>query len=309
MAAINGIVRLVQRTGPKRLLHREWIQGYLLISPWLIGFFIWTLGPMFFSAIMSFMAWEVLTPPRWIGLTNFTKLTHDRIFYKSLYNTAYYTFFTVPLRLVLALAAALLLYMPSRVMHLYRTFLYMPSAIAAVPSVLLWIWIFNPSFGLANMLLHAVGIAPQMWMLDARQVKPVFIFIDALYIGGPMVIFLAALQGVPVSLKEAALLDGANGWAQFRYVVLPMISPVILFNLIIGIISSFQVFTLAFLATQGGPNYASTFLVLYLYQNGFEYLKMGYAALLAWVLFLIVLVFTVLQLRLARLWVYYEAEF
>lgn len=308
MAATNMMTRLAQKVGPKKLLHREWIQGYLLISPWLIGFFIWTLGPMVFSAVMSFMDWEVLTPPEWVGLANFSKLFRDAIFYKSLYNTAYYTLFTVPLRLVLALVAALLLYLPSRLMHIFRTFLYMPSAIAAVPSVLLWIWIFNPTYGLANMLLAAVGIPPQMWMLDAFQVKPVFIFIDALYIGGPMVIFLAALQGVPVSLKEAALLDGANWWAEFRYVVLPMISPVILFNLIIGIINSFQVFTLAYLATQGGPTYASTFLVLYLYQNGFEYLKMGYAALLAWVLFLIVLVFTALQLRLSRRWVYYESE-
>ena len=188
MAATNMMARLVRRARPKRLLHQEWIQGYLLISPWLIGFFIWTLGPMLFSAIMSFMEWEVLTPPKWVGLANFAKLMRDPIFYKSLFNTAYYTAFTVPLRLVLALAAALLLFMPSRIMHLYRTFLYMPSAIAAVPSVLLWIWIFNPTFGLANMLLHAVGIPPQMWMLDAQQVKPVFIFIDALYIGAVSVL-------------------------------------------------------------------------------------------------------------------------
>ncbi|MHB0877152.1 MAG: carbohydrate ABC transporter permease [Anaerolineae bacterium] len=286
----------------------EAIQGYLLISPWLVGFFIWTVGPMLFSAVMSFMDWQVLDAPKWAGLGNFERLLRDPVLAKSLYNTAYYTVFAVPLRLAAALAAALLLNQATRVMHLYRTFLYMPSVIPTVASVLMWVWIFNPTFGLANVLLRALGIPPQMWMLDANLVKPVFVFIDVVYVGTQMVLFLAALQGVPKSLKEAAMIDGANTGRQFWHVVIPMISPVILFNLIMGIISSFQVFTLAFLATNGGPNYASTFLVLYLYKNAFEFLRMGYACLQAWILFAAVLVLTITQLQLSRRWVYYEVD-
>jgi multiple sugar transport system permease protein len=287
-------------------MRREWIEGYLFMSPWLIGFFIWTLGPMIFSAAMSFMKWEVLTPPEWVGLENLRRLFGDELFYKSLYNTAFYTFLSVPLRMVLALFAAVLLNTQSRTMPLFRTFLYMPSVIPQVASVILWVWIFSPTYGLANMLLRVVGIPDQMWMLDAAQVKPVFVFMSLWYIGSQMVIFLAALQGVPESLKEAALMDGATPWRQFLHVVLPMISPVVFFNLVIGIINSFQVFTTSYLATGGGPNNASLFILLYLYQNAFEYLNMGYASVLAWVVFVIVISLTFVQFRLSGRWVYYE---
>lgn len=298
------------RRAPRKggLLRLEAIQGYLLISPWLIGFFVWTVGPMLFSAVMSFMDWQVLSPPKWTGLRNLEFMLRDQVFVKSLYNTAYYTVFSVPLRLLSAIVAALLLNQATRVMHLYRTFLYMPTVIPTVASVLMWVWIFNPTFGLANIALRALGIPPQMWMLDANLVKPVFVFIEVAHIGTAMVLFLAALQGVPKSLKEAAMIDGANSRRQFWHVVVPMISPVILFNLIMGIISSFQVFTLSYLATNGGPNYASTFLVLYLYKNAFEFLKMGYACVQAWILFIIVLVLTITQLQLSRRWVYYEVD-
>ena len=292
----------------RRRIRREGLEGYLLISPWLIGFFVWTLGPMIFSATMAFMQWEVLTPPKWIGVGNFRRLIGDPLVYKSLYNTAFYTFLSVPLRLVLALFAAILLNAQSRAIPTFRMFLYMPNVMPQVASVILWVWVFNPTYGLANLLLKVVGIPPQLWMMDAAQVKPVFVFMSLWYIGSQMVIFLAALQGVPESLKEAALIDGATPWKQFLHVVLPMISPVIFFNLVIGIISSFQVFTTSYLATGGGPNYASTFILLYLYQNAFEYLNMGYAAVLAWAVFAIVLVLTFFQLRLSGRWVYYEGD-
>jgi len=303
----TGHVR--QNTGRRvrrKRIRWEWIEGYLLMSPWLIGFFIWTLGPMVFSAVMSFMKWEVLIPPEWVGLNNFNRLFKDDLFYKSLYNTAFYTFLSVPLRLILALFAAILLNTQSKTMPLFRTFIYMPAIMPYVASVILWVWIFNPTYGLANLLLRIVGVPAQMWMMDATQVKPVFVFMSLWYIGSQMVIFLAALQGVPESLKEAALIDGATPWRQFLHVVIPMISPVIFFNLVIGIISSFQVFSTSYLATNGGPNNASLFILLYLYQNAFQYLNMGYASVLAWVVFVIVLFLTFIQFRLSGRWVYYE---
>jgi len=306
MAIIEGARQATRYQARRKLLRRETIEGYLFMSPWLIGFFIWTVGPMVFSAVMSFMKWEVLTPPEWVGLANLHRLLEDRLFYKALYNTGYCTFIGVPSRLILALIAAVLLDSGSRVMPFFRTFLYTPCIVPTVAGAILWVWIFNPSYGLANMALKIVGLPPQMWMLDAAQVRPVLIFITFLSIGPPMVIFLAGLQGVPQSLKEAALIDGATSWQQFRHVVLPMISSIIFFNLVIGIIGSLQGFTTAYLTTGGGPNNASLLILLYLYRNAFEYLNMGYASVLAWVVFAIVLVFTFIQFRLSGRWVYYE---
>jgi multiple sugar transport system permease protein len=294
-------------TSRSRQAHREWVEGYLLMSPWLIGFFLWTIGPMIFSAVMAFMHWEVLIPPKWAGLENVRWLLNDPLFFKSLYNTAYYTFLSVPLRLVVALAAAVVLNAPSRLMPFFRTCLYLPSVMPQVASVILWVWIFNPSYGIANMLLRPLGIPPQMWLMDAEQVKPALVFMSLWYVGQPMVIFLAALQGVPESLKEAALIDGANAQKQFWYVVIPMISPVIFFNLVMGVISSFQSFTTAFMATGGGPNNASLFILLHLYRHAFEYLNMGYASILAWVVFIIILLITIVQVKASNRWVYYEA--
>ncbi|MBI2939369.1 MAG: sugar ABC transporter permease [Chloroflexi bacterium] len=276
------------------------------MAPWLLGFFAWTLGPMVFSAGLVFTEWELLTPIRWIGTANFTALAGDGLFARSLYNTAYFTFLAVPLQLTVALLAAMVLNLPIRGVGFYRAVFYVPSITPQVASVILWVWIFNPEYGLANAVVQAVGLPRQLWMLDPELVKPVFIFMSLWGVGNQMVIFLAGLQGVPESLIEAAQLDGASAWQRVRHITLPMISPVIFFNLIIGIIGSFQVFTTAFLATGGGPNYASLFYVLYLYQSAFQFLRMGYASALAWILFAIIMAFTLLQFRFADRWVYYE---
>jgi multiple sugar transport system permease protein len=276
------------------------------MAPWLLGFFIWTLGPMLFSAGLVFTDWELLTPIRWVGTANFAQLAKDELFAKSLYNTAYYTFLAVPAQLVLALLAAMALNLPIRGVRFYRAAFYVPSITPQVASVILWVWIFNPEFGLANAVVQAVRLPPQLWLLDPQLVKPVFVVMSLWGIGSQMIIFLAGLQGVPEALLEAAALDGATAWHRLRYVVLPMLSPVIFFNLIIGIIGSFQVFTTAFLATNGGPANASLFYVLYLYQTAFRFLHMGYASALAWILFTIILAFTLLQFRIADRWVYYE---
>lgn len=295
------------RSRTRSLLRRERIDGYLLILPWLLGFFLFKLGPMVASLAFSFMKYDIVTPGRWVGLANYGRLVRDDLFLLSLYNTAYYTFLSVPLGVVVALAAASLLNTRLRGLNVFRTIFYLPSVVPMVANTLLWMWIFNSEFGLANALFQWFGLPGQEWLLEVRLVKLVFIVMSLWSIGPQMVIFLAGLQGIPQSLYEAASLDGAGAWHCFRHVTLPLLSPVVFFNLVIGIISSFQVFTAAFIATDGGPQNASLFYVLYLYRNAFEFFKMGYASVLAWVLFLIVLIFTLIQFKMANLWVYYES--
>ncbi|MGQ9554709.1 MAG: carbohydrate ABC transporter permease [Anaerolineae bacterium] len=289
------------------LLWRENLDGWLFIMPWVLGFLIFTLGPMVASAVMAFTQWDILTAPKFIGLGNFTTLAKDPLFSRSLGNTAFYTFIGVPLYLVLSLAAAVLLNAGVRGMSIYRSLFFLPSLTPAVANALLWVWIFNPDFGLANAILWQFGLPPQKWLFDVNLAKPSFIIMGVWHIGSQMVIFLAGLQGVPDQLYEAAAIDGANNWRRFWSITLPMLSPTIFFNLVIGIIGSFQVFTTAYIATGGGPQNATLFYVLYLYRNAFDYFKMGYASSLAWVLFGIVLLFTLIQFWVARVWVYYEA--
>jgi multiple sugar transport system permease protein len=192
--------------------------------------------------------------------------------------------------------------------RLYRTLYYIPSLTPVVASSVLWIWFFNPNYGIANAFLKLFGLPPQMWFLDIQLAKPTFVLISLWGVGSSMIIILAGLQGVPQELYEAAEIDGANLLHRFRNVTLPLITPVIFFNLILGIINSFQVFTSAFIITQGGPYNATLFYFLYLYRNAFQYFKMGYASALAWLLFFIILAFTMVQVRLSDRWVYYEAK-
>ena len=290
------------------LLWRENLDGWLFIAPWVAGFVIFTLGPMLASAVMAFMQWDILTRPKLVGLGNFATLARDPLFSKSLGNTAFYTIIGVPLYLVLSLLAAVLLNTGVRGMSIYRTLFFLPSLTPAVANALLWVWIFNPDFGLANALLWWLGLPPQKWLFDVNLAKPSFIIMGIWHIGSQMVIFLAGLQGIPETLYEAAAIDGATAWRRFWAITLPMLSPTIFFNLVIGIIGSFQVFTTAYIATGGGPQNATLFYVLYLYRNAFDYFRMGYASALAWVLFAIVLVFTLAQFWIARTWVFYEAE-
>lgn len=300
--------RSITRRRAHGLLWREAIEGWLYLLPWLLGFVVFTAGPMVASAIISFTQWEILTPPKWVGLANYTRLFTDSLFWLSLWNTVYYSVLGVPIYLAAALAMALLLNLELRGVAIYRTIYFLPSLTPAVANAVLWVWIFNPDFGLANGLLNAVGLPGQKWLFDARLAKLCFILMGLWGAGQQMIIFLAGLQGVPAQLYEAASIDGANNWQRFRYITIPMLSPAILFNLVIGIIGSFQVFTTAFIATNGGPQNATLFYVLYLYRNAFDYFKMGYASALAWVLFLIVLALTLVQFRVAKRFVYYEAE-
>ncbi|MCR4415208.1 MAG: sugar ABC transporter permease, partial [Thermoguttaceae bacterium] len=226
----------------------------------------------------------------------------------SLLNTFYYVLVSVPLRQVIALSIAMLLDQKLKGIFIYRTIFYLPAITPAVASAVVWTQIFNSDYGVLNNILRTVGMHPVKWFFDPNVAKPAFIFMSLWGIGPQMVIFLAGLQSVPVELLEAAEIDGATAWQRFWSVSIPILSPVLFFNLVIGIIGSFQVFTAAFVMTGGGPQNSTLFMVLYIYLNAFRFFKMGYAASLAWMLFAIIMFFTFLQFRVSNRWVYYEGK-
>jgi multiple sugar transport system permease protein len=272
-----------------------------------LGFLIFVLGPLIVSLIMSLMDYGVVTQPRFIGLENWRVLfTRDPLIWQALKVTTFYALGSVSLGIATALLLAILMNQRVFGIYVFRTIYYMPSVISGVPVALLWLWIFNPSFGVLNMALGWLGIAGPNWLYDRFWVIPAFILMSLWGVGGGMVIFLGGLQGIPQHLYEAAELDGASILAKFRHITLPMLSPIILFNVVLGIIGSFQNFTQAFIMTKGGPANASLLYVLYLYRNAFQYFQMGYASAMAWLLFLLVLALTLVVFRSSALWVYYE---
>ncbi len=288
---------------------RRRIEFYLAISPWLLGLLFFTGGPILASVYFSFTDWNVLSAPRWVGVDNYVQLlTVDPIFWVSLFNTAFYTVGHVPLTFAVALFAALLLNQPVPLIPFFRTLYYLPTVTAGVAVSILWLWIFNPEFGLVNYALNMVGIQGPGWLSSKEWAKPALIIMSAWGFGEAMVILLAGLQGVPVHLYEAAKIDGANPLQEFRHVTLPMLSPVMFFVLIVSIIGSFQVFTNVYVMTKGGPADATLMYVLQMYFKAFSDLKMGYTSAMAWILFAIILAFTLLQFRVAQRWVYYESD-
>ncbi|NPV09344.1 MAG: sugar ABC transporter permease [Anaerolineae bacterium] len=287
---------------------REERYFYAFISPWFIGFVVFTAGPILASIYFSFTVYDVMRPPDWTGLSNYSSLLADRLFWQSLRVTALYSAGSVPLGILASLTVALLLNRDIYGVAGFRTIFYLPSVISGVAVSLLWMWIFNPDFGILNYALWKLfRIQGPAWIMSERWVIPSLIFMSLWGIGGGIVIYLAGLQGIPTELYEAASIDGAGSWTKLLRITLPMMSPVILFNLVTGIIGSFQVFTQAYVMTAGGPHNASLFYVLYLYRNAFYYFRMGFASALAWVLFIIILVLTLLVFRSSPLWVYYES--
>jgi multiple sugar transport system permease protein len=282
----------------------------MFASPWVVGFLAFTAGAMAFSVWMSFQKWNILTPPRYVGLANFRKaFLEDPLFWKCLFNTAYYAFVSVPLRMVLAFALAILLNQSVRGLAFFRTIFYLPSVVTGVATAMLWMLLLNPDVGGINFVLRRMGVAnPPGWLTDETWAMPGLILMSLWNVGTMMLIFLAGLQGVPQELMDSALVDGAGPWRRFWHVTFPLMTPVIFFNLVISIIGSFQVFMQSFIMTNGGPNNATLTYVLYLYRNAFEFFKMGYASALAWILFFIILAMTTLVLRSSALWVYYEGE-
>ena len=277
--------------------------------PAMLGFLLWHLGPMIASFVISFLNWSVVSTPTFAGLANFERMfTQDRLYWKSLYATAYYTFLSVPLVITVAFAFAMLLNQKVRALPLFRTIFYLPSVVPAVANSVLWLWLFNPDFGLLNSIMDAINGPRFLFIYDEAQVIPSLVLMSVWGMGNTMIIFLAGLQGVPITYYEAAEIDGANALQRLRYITLPMVSSVIFFNLIMGIIGTFQVFAQAYIMTNGGPNNASLFQVYYLFQNAFQYGRMGYASAIAWMLFLIILVFTLLVFKSSPAWVHYESE-
>ncbi|PWH16726.1 MAG: ABC transporter permease [Anaerolineae bacterium] len=285
---------------------RDWTAGYLFAAPFIIGFFAFYAYPMGYSLWMSFQKWDLLSPPKFIGLANFTKLLQDPVSRLSLYNSFYYTVIAVPLQLVLAFALALALTQPLRFRDLYRGGFYMPILIPIVASAVVWQRVFHPEYGILNEVLGWFGIAPLKWLFEPSLAKPAFIIMSFWMIGRMMVIFIAGLGNIPVSLYEAASLDGAGAWQRLRHITIPMMTPLIFYNMVIAIINSFQTFIPAQIITQGGPENSTLFAVLNIYRQGFEYFNMGYAAALSWEFFIIILGFTIAQFYMSKRWVFYE---
>nr|WP_094096246.1 sugar ABC transporter permease [Paenibacillus physcomitrellae] len=280
---------------------------YMFVSVWVVGFLLFTLGPMIFSLYISFTQWEVVNPPVWIGTDNYRMLFKDSIFYKSLGVTFYYTLVSVPLQVALSLLIALLMNLKLRTIYLFRTIYYMPTLVQGVAQVVLFIWIFNPNVGLINSVLRVFGIEGPGWLTSPSWAMPAIIIMSLWTVGGNMIIYLAGLTDIPQSLYEQADIDGATAWRKFWNVTLPQISPILFFNTVTSMIGAFQTFTQGFL-TAGGPDNSLLFYAYYLYQNAFMWFKMGYGSALAWVLFVIILIFTALVFRSSALWVYYENE-
>lgn len=302
--------RVRPRKASRRYLNlrqREAAFGLLFILPWIIGFVVFTAGPMLASLVLSFTDWSIFGTPHWIGLSNYRELLKDHFFWTALRVTLVFAIVSVPLDIIGSLTLALLLDRPFRGRGFFRALFYLPELVPAVATSILWLWVYNTNFGILNYLFGRVGLPAVPWLQDPRWVIPSFVILSLWTIGGSrMIIFLAGLEGVPRDLLDAAQLDGAGWFARFWRVTVPMLSPVIFFNLLLTTIGAFQVFTSAYVMTGGGPASSSLFYVLYLYQNAFQYMKMGYAAALAWILFAILLVFTALQFRVMRNWVYYE---
>ncbi len=290
---------------------REALEGYLYIAPWLVGLVVFTVGPVVVSAFLSLTDYDMLGSLHFVGLANYqAALQQDDIFWKAVYNTIYFAVVFVPLSIIGSLAAALLLNQHIRGQPVFRTLFFIPSITPVVAMTLLWMWILNSEFGPLNTVLGLVGIQGPPWLGSSLWAKPAMILMSlwGAIGGGQMIIFLAGLQGIPQELYEAAEIDGSNNWQKFWGVTIPMLSPSMFFNLVMGMIGAFHIFTPAYVATEGGPNYATEFYVLYLFQNAFRFLRMGYASALAWLFVVLVLVLVVIQFRVAGRWVYYEGE-
>lgn len=303
-----------------RLLRGEALTGWLFVAPWVVGFALFTLGPMLFSLYASFTEYNLIRAPEWIGSRNYEQILGDRFFWISLQNTLWMVLVKTPIVIVLALLIALLLNLDLPLSNLFRSIIYLPSVLAGVAAIFLWRWILAPN-GLLNEALAFFGIRGPAWFSDPAWTKPGLVIMGLWWIGVTVIIYLAGLRGIDKTLYEAAEIDGASGMAKTRFITLPLLSPTTFFLLVTSIIGTFQTFTSVFIitssgtanATLGGPGHSLLFYVLYLYKRAFGQqvgpggFQMGYASALAWILFVIILVVTLAQLLLARRWVHYEA--
>ncbi|GAB6930763.1 sugar ABC transporter permease [Paenibacillus sp. JCM 10914] len=285
--------------------------GYLYIMPWLLGLLLFTIGPMLFSLLLAFSKWDIITGVQsieWVGLDNFKAIFHDELFYQSLKVTFIFALVSVPLYQVVSLLIAVLLNMRRRGMKVFRLIYFMPSVIPAVAVSMMWVMIFNPEYGILNKALAWFGIQGPAWLQDPSYALGALIVMGIWGVGNTIIIYLSGLQSVPEDMHEAAELDGAGRFRRFFSITLPMISPTVFFNLIMGIIGGFQYFTQAFVMTNGGPLNSTLFYNLYLYNKAFQDYEMGYASALSWILFVIILVFTLIVIRSSSMWVYYQGD-
>lgn len=296
-----------RRRGLSRSERKSLITGLLFIAPWTIGFLAFRLYPFFVSLYYSFTFFPILQTPKWVGLENYRNLWVDGRFLTSLYNTTYYAVFAVPLGAIVGILLAMLLNMKVRGLSFFRTIFFLPSITPIVATAIVWLWMLNPRSGIVNFVLSLVGIHGPGWLGSPEWAKPALVLMSLWTLGGAVVIYLAALQSVPRELLEACELDGANAWQRIRNVTLPMISPVILFNVITGLIAAFQLFTEVHVMTGGSGKPADSTLMMsiYLWQTAFQFFMMGYASAQAWILFLIIIAFTIVLFRISGRLVYY----
>ena len=313
------------------LARREALAGYAFVAPWIIGFLIFTIGPMLASLYFSFTRYNIIDPPQWVGLANYERAFSgilsairtgdpsqfgDPLFWKALQVTIYFASIALPLNLAISFLLAVLLNQKVRGINLWRTIFFLPSIVTGVAVTLLWVRILNPRVGVLNPFLKdVIGIQnPPGWLADPDWAVPALVIMSLWSVGSSMIIYLAGLQGVPTDLYDAAKVDGANAWQRFWNITFPMMTPVLFYNLVLGMIATFQYFTQVYVATSssiaglGSPQHSTLFYNIYLYQNAFRYFDMGYASTLAWILFIIVLSLTALIFRSSDAWVYYEGQ-
>ena len=289
---------LTQKRGHSSYSRREVLWGFIFISPILLGIVLWFVLPMLAAVYVSLTDWTLLKPPNIVGVDNFVRLWQDKVVWQSLEVTLIFTVAAVPLNLVVAFATALLLnFSRSKTMYVMRVLYYLPALVPPVANAVLWSWLLNLEYGLINWALRTMGLPKVLWLQDPDIALPALILMSIWGFGATMIVFLAGLQGIPIEFYEAAKIDGA-GWRQsLLRITIPLMTPVIFFNFVINMIGSFQVFTAGYLITAGGPRNSTLFYVLHLYRNAFEYLKMGYAAAMAWILFFIILGLTIVVFR------------
>ncbi|MFW5983064.1 MAG: carbohydrate ABC transporter permease [bacterium] len=290
--------------GSSKMERKRTLWGYLFILPALLGLLIFYLGPMLYSLIISFSEWDIITMPKFVGIENYqTMFFKDDLIKKSLVVTAYYSLLAVPMINIVSLFLATLLNSKIKGLSVFRTIFYLPSIVPAVASAALWMFLCNPMFGFFNTMLGWFGIARQQWIYDSKQVIPVLAVMATWAAGNTVIIYLAGLLGIPNHLYEAVEVDGGNVFHKFFYITVPLMTPIIFFNVVMGVIQSMQTFTQGFIMTQGGPANASLFYVLHLYRNAFKHQKMGYASAMAWLLFIIIGILTFINFKLANKWV------
>ena len=289
-------------------MKRKHLTGYAFISPWLIGFLVFVLGPFLVSVYLSFTRYEVITPPVWVGTANYKQLlAHDPLFWQSLWVTLKYALVAVPVGIVAGVGLALLLNLRVRGISVYRTIFYLPAIVPIVATTVIFMWLLNPQHGLVNQILRLFGVQGPNWLDDTTWTFWSLVTMSLWAVGGSMIIYLPGLKDIPVTLYEAATIDGAGTWARTRHITLPMLTPVIFFNLVMGVIRAFQYFAQAYIISRGlgGPEDTTHFFALYLFNRAWRYLDMGYASAMAWILFLIITVLTVVIFRTHKRWVHY----